>query len=471
MTSLIRVAAAVTLALAFGLAGLGGTHATAAEEHILVQASGLDDGTTTRDSVRITGTSAANVIRITEGINCDSRLCYLKVEGESYVEPQGACKRQLEISLFPGDDKVVYCAYFGDLSSPDKTVRVDLGGGSDDIWVTQRSNVLWHWTIDFGAGNETIFADRYHFPENYPRPLTIYGGDGSDRFDGTWPNSRIELWGDDEAVNHTGNDWFTNVDGAAAMTIHGNGGDDVVTTLQGLRFDGGPGSDSLTPLTGMSGRLTLDGGPGNDTLKGSSLPDEIKGGDGNDTVTPRGGTDTVDLGAGDDRLLLDSGLDTLYETFVGGAGRDRVVYGGSAPLLVHLDGVHQSTGHDVLQGFEDVTGGAGADHIVGNDSANRIDGGGGIGDRIETFGGDDTIDVQDARSLTGRTTPDDVVEAGAGADTIYSDDGRPDSIACGTSTHTQTAVINGHQTQIQVPDIDRVDKDVVDSATACEQAL
>jgi len=37
---------------------------SAADEHILVQASGLDDGTTTHDSIRITGTSAANVIRI-----------------------------------------------------------------------------------------------------------------------------------------------------------------------------------------------------------------------------------------------------------------------------------------------------------------------------------------------------------------------------------------------------------------------
>lgn len=92
-----------------------------------------------------------------------------------------------------------------------------------------------------------------------------------------------------------------------------------------------------------------------------------------------------------------------------------------------------------------------------------------MGDTIEAGGGNDTVIVVDALGGTGA---DDVVDAGAGEDTVYADDGRADTITCGTGFHRETTTVNGNPvTVLQAPDVDRVRADQIDSVRECERAI
>src|SRR5690606_12659712 len=70
--------------------------------------------------------------------------------------------------------------------------------------------------------------------------------------------------------------------GGQALTVYGNGGDDVLiaTDLQQMHLNGGAGDDVLT-----GGFGTLDGGDGDDRLTGGSGANTLIGGAGIDTVS------------------------------------------------------------------------------------------------------------------------------------------------------------------------------------------
>jgi Ca2+-binding RTX toxin-like protein len=464
--------------------GLGSSVATAAEEHVIVEIGGTDDGGTTRDVLRVWGTTAPDVIRITEGISCGERLCTMKIEADREIQVRGACNNERATSLGPiTNRKVAYCSYFG-LESGHRAAEIKLNDGSDELFVTQTSRGLlhtdalsWTWLVAYEEGNDVIEAGHFRIPgEDYGTQQVISGGEGNDRFSGTWPKRRFELWGDlrnGALATHGGNDTFNQIAGGSSLAIYGGEGNDALTTalaaLPGLTFDGGSGNDTATVQTMPGSVKTLIGGPGDDVLTGSSGRERLLGGAGNDRLTPQDGSDPeIDGGEGNDTIDLGSHPDTEVETVQGGAGVDTVVYGAS-PVRVFLDGSLASTGGDTLLGFENATGSTGADRIVGTDGANTIRSGGGVGDIIEGRGGDDTIFVVDATAGTGGA--DDIVDAGTGEDSVYSNDSRQDTIRCGTSSHLQSTTLNGKTISIQTPDIDRSWSDDADAVTECERRL
>nr|WP_222530775.1 calcium-binding protein [Azospirillum sp. 412522] len=243
-----------------------------------------------------------------------------------------------------------------------------------------------------------------------------------------------------------GDDTLTASNALTHVFIDGRGGNDTIT---GSAFNdllrGGDGDDLLQ---GGAGDDTLVGGPGYDTLLGgdgndrfyiSGYDDWVDGGDGYDTVVVQGsapvyidlevsnieraygaeGNDffygdhctvavEVNSGAGDDWLMGGSGDDTLR----GGAGNDSFQGGYGADLIAGGDGIDQvyyansgtavivnlSTGigsggdaeGERLSGIEFIQGSAFGDTLIGNASANRLEGWEG-NDTLSGGNGDDTL--------------------------------------------------------------------------------
>lgn len=155
-------------------------------------------------------------------------------------------------------------------------------------------------------------------------------------------------------------------------------------------------------LTGTSGDDTLTGGDtndlmngfaGNDLIQGGNGADTLIGGDGNDTLQGGSGADSLSGGNGDDRLYGGKGADTL-DGGANGTGGDWADYAGAVDnVLVDLaSGIATDDfgGIDTLLNLENAYGGVHDDTLIGNDSANVLNPGGG----------------------------DDIVSGGAGLDTV-----------------------------------------------------
>jgi Ca2+-binding RTX toxin-like protein len=119
--------------------------------------------------------------------------------------------------------------------------------------------------------------------------------------------------------------------------VGGGAGIDIVTG--GGWYDhivGGGGADILSGgaspdyIAGGLGADTLNGDAGNDQLYGEDGDDVVHGGAGNDELYGGVGVDILDGGDGDDLLIVENLADLAAGSqFIGGAGSDRLWYGGS----------------------------------------------------------------------------------------------------------------------------------------------
>lgn len=191
--------------------------------------------------------------------------------------------------------------------------------------------------------------------------------------------------GDDELDGAEGND--TIIGGAGADAMDGGNGIDTVSyagstvgitvnlllqtahagdaqgdTLAG--FENARGGDGDDELTGDNGDNVLSGGLGNDT---------INGGDGNDTIIGGGGADTMNGG---------DGIDTL--SYAGATGSGVAVDLGSNTVW------GSDAAGDTISGFENVTGSALGDFLLGDVQANFLAGGAGF-DTLDGAGGNDRL--------------------------------------------------------------------------------
>ena len=417
------------LVLAMGVA------AAPVQANVTVSAEGTDSGGNPHDTLVVTGDSTQDSIVIREGFEGDvgpggapdtcggnDLLCFLTVEANKPISPQGACQRD-------GSDTKVKCAYFHSGTAQTTHTyegRVDmLGGVNDRVQIFQAAvfaccqarTTPWNWKLDYGPGNDVIDGPTVlNVPdERGTLNVTIAGGAGSDLFRGPFAARPTTLFGDDDngAVNVTGSDIFRQIGLGIGMSIEAQGGD-----------------DSIRPL---STAIPVDAGPGDDLLNLSEATfDEL-------------------------------GPATSYD---GGAGSDSLNYGEDAPpLTVRLDGSAPSTGNDTLTNFENATGGLSKDRLFGTDGPNVLKGGGGAGDALEGRGGNDTLDVDDG---VGGPAAGDSADGGAGADLILANDGVRDLVSCGSSDHPQTIFVNGRAQQIFIFDADRARLDLTDTQRDCE---
>ena len=267
--------------------------------------------------------------------------------------------------------------------------------------------------------------------------------------------------------------------GTGADDFHGGGGKDMIgycdsingvtVTLDGLDDDGAEeyrrvevpgfslGSGWELVSEGDNVRPDIEvvhGGLGNDVLMAArDRPAVLFGHDGNDRLWGGAGNDTLEGGAGHDRLDGGSRRDVLYfavsiadpdyrftatesqgsavthdlwiddgsDILHGGPGYDSGMYDRRRnDLRLTLDNVRNDGAageRDRLIDIEDLAGGDGNDHLVGNDQTNAMHGGSGY-DVLQGRGGDDVL----ATNVDYINRIDTRVSSG-GRDPGYSDDG------------------------------------------------
>jgi len=262
-------------------------------------------------------------------------------------------------------------------------------------------------TIDGGPGADCL----YYY--NAPGPVTLSFATGTASGEGSDTLTGIELaMGsrfDDTLIAGPSGNWLGGWAGNDALV----GGDS--RDLAGYWWAPGPVTADLTTGTAS--------GEGNDTLRnieelhGSYGYDDLLVGNGGDNgLGGLGGNDILLGRGGNDTLLGHEGNDSL----AGGDGQDRAAYW-NAPGPVTADltsGTATGEGNDTLTDIENLSGsGNYGDHLVGNDSANILEGLGGD-DRLEGRGGND--------HLYGHEDNDNL-DGGAGTDYL---DGGPETDTC-----------------------------------------
>ncbi|NIQ97153.1 MAG: calcium-binding protein, partial [Desulfuromonadales bacterium] len=226
-------------------------------------------------------------------------------------------------------------------------------------------------------------------PLDFDVDVTASGFAGSLDFDVT--NTLDFYWGDVSTVTE-----FEALDPKMVLPRDG----------MGLDIDAGDGDD------------LVEAGAGDDLVYGGAGIDTIYGGTGDDTLYGQGGNDALYGEAGNDTLIGGAGDDTLN----GGAGSDTVSYSDVVSDSVTaslLDNQGSSgTDTDTFVDIENLTGGGGADTLIGDGKDNILTGG----------DGDDTL-------IGGAAVNGDTLIGGAGVDTA-SYAGSVDAVSASLSSGT-----------------------------------
>ncbi len=186
------------------------------------------------------------------------------------------------------------------------------------------------------------------------------------------------------------------------------------------------GTDAANTFAGTANADVMLGMGGGDTLNGNDGADHLYGGAGIDVIA--GGAAADRLFGEDDNDQLDGGLG--YDTIDGGAGIDESSYANetlavAANLFSGL--VVQRSGQpdfavDTLLLIENLRGGSGADFLIGDNIANRLEGGLGA-DNLWGYGGNDTLIGGDGSDVLVGGDNDDSLESGIGQDWLYGQGG------------------------------------------------
>jgi Ca2+-binding RTX toxin-like protein len=232
------------------------------------------------------------------------------------------------------------------------------------------------------AGDDTITTGREVFG---PASTNVDGGEGTDatRYNGTAVADAINVVSNGAEVS-TVSDLATRLDTIAveSLVVLGLGDADTITA-----------TGNLLPLTA----LTMDGGEDNDILRGGNGADLLLGGNGNDLVDGNQGTDHALLGRGDDRFEWNPGDGN--DLVDGQAGADVLDFfgsGASENIVVSPDGGHIRITRNVAAIVMDI------DNVEGL--------------VVRTFGGTDTVTVDDLRGTDVDTVDVDLAAIGGGGD-------------------------------------------------------
>ena len=227
-------------------------------------------------------------------------------------------------------------------------------------------------TIDGAGGDDVICGG--------PGNDGITGGAGVDTVSYAESATKVAVNLTAGTATGEGTDTLSGIENATgskfADTLTGNGVANVLKGLAGADIlDGAAGDDTLdggtsgdtasfaSSTAGVNANLAtgsatgngtdtlvaienLTGSPQADTLTGSAAPNVIEGGNGNDTMSGGGGVDTVSFKGSTAAVTVDLGAGTA-----------------------------SGAGTDTFTGFVNATGSKKGDTLIGDDSANKLDGG------------------------------------------------------------------------------------------------
>ena len=301
---------------------------------------------------------------------------------------------------------------------------------------------------------------------------TIRAGSGNDTIDGGTGYDTV-------MVRATGNEWLIAWGYSRGVEVSSPDGEDTLLNVERVQFEdqtaliaeGGAGNDRLIStqtvignslwdmMNGRGGDDTIQGGGGrdfligergNDLIKGGANHDYISGGDGNDILHGQAGNDKIRGFSGSDTIYGGAGNDTLYADFensvdsdsadrlYGGAGKDLLVGQRSADYLnggIDKDTLRGDAGQDTLlggNGWDRLLGGAdndllrggnGRDYLAGHSGADVLDGGA-HADRLFGGGGNDTLKGGTGTDLLNGGSGNDLLFGGGGNDTLLGGTGR-----------------------------------------------
>ena len=327
--------------------------------------------------------------------------------------------------------------------------RIEARGGDDELIGGSEVDRLFGEAgkdkLTGGQGNNVLSGgdgdDRFIESTGWVGNDGYDGGAGLDTVDYTARTVRVAI-DNDGVAGDDGQD--TNGDGITEEK------DRIGTDVEGLT--GGKGNDRITSARAIKEDTcaTLNGGAGDDLLLGGpgDARDVMFGGDGNDALWGGDGTDFLIGGPGsdgehgqdgDDRFVQggfhngcnsygwsdttgSDGIDTLD----GGNGVDPSTTAARDRVSVSLDGVRNDGADgelDNVLAVEDVSGGRGDDHLIGDNDANRILGSNG-NDTIEGRGGDDRLwDAEGTDIIFGEGGDDEIRAKDGDRDTLWGGDG------------------------------------------------
>jgi len=245
--------------------------------------------------------------------------------------------------------------------------------GANTIEVTGGNDV-----VNGGGGNDRLIVDYATVTSTITGTIGGITDGGTDSV--TFTHVRNET-----IYTGGGNDTITAGDGS--NLIETAGGNDTVTSGTGSNtIDGGLGNDTITAgnATPGNGADRLDGGAGNDTITGGSGYNFLTGDAGNDTLSGGAGESILAGGQGDNILNGGTGNSTAdyFDSVLGvtvslGLATAQHVSVLQTDTLNSIENLIGSPYNDTLtastSGNNELTGGAGADHLIaggGHDTFN-----------------------------------------------------------------------------------------------------
>ncbi|KAF0189654.1 MAG: hemolysin-type calcium-binding [Desulfobulbaceae bacterium] len=296
-------------------------------------------------------------------------------------------------------------------------------------------------TVSGSAGNDTLVSIERIIGSAYVDTITgtagddvLDGGEGSDSIDGSAGNDTISYASATSFRNvnlltgtNSDNDALTSIENIIGTrlndTLTGDNGDNIIEG--GLGNDvliGGVGTDTVSYANAPAGvtvslaiaTAQTTGGAGSDTLSGF---ENLLGSAYNDILTGDGSANIITGGSGDDMLIGGAGADSLN----GGLGTDTVSYATSgAGVTITINGgagVGGDAAGDLLTGIENLVGSNFGDTLTGDGGANLFIAGNG-NDTLNGLGGMDTVSYVNATAFITAYLPDGTVTGGSGSDSV-----------------------------------------------------
>jgi Ca2+-binding RTX toxin-like protein len=364
------------------------------------------DGAGGTDSVRIVGTSGNDEFFVNSNTAIETNSHQVTLTSIEQKTLAGAA----------GSDNYVF-----DADAALGTFTLDESGGGVDLLDFFLSNLAVNVNLGLSTSqvvnaNLSLILGAINTFEN------VEGGQGHDTLTGNALDNMLSgNVGDDHLTGLAGNDalrggvggdtYFFDADtqlGADILTEDADPGFDLLNfsqTSANVDIDLGR---TTQQLVNSNLRLTLsanntfddvDGGSGNDRITGNSLLNFINGNNGNDVLIGLGGNDDMTGGAGDDTFVFSAATlaesDVVRENVNGGT--DTLDFAAlTSNLSINL-GLTSAQPVHVLRSLtlatnaiENVTGGSGADTLLGNSLNNTLRGGPGA-DQLTGAAGNDLL--------------------------------------------------------------------------------